>query len=90
MVAFRFAVMDDDHDSGSGDQPGGSDGDGLLVAQGPEPDVLGLRGDARALAAAEAKRLRRVVAIAERCTRETMSVLALGVGWRARSRTPSW
>src|SRR6187402_816185 len=70
--------MDDDYGSGSGDQPGGPDGDGLLVAQGLEPDVLGLRADARALAAAEAKRLRRVVAIAERCTRETMTFLSLG------------
>jgi hypothetical protein len=57
---------------------GGPDGDGLLVAGGLEPDVLGLREDARALGAAEAKRLRRVVAIAERCTRETMRFLALG------------
>src|SRR5687768_11887497 len=58
--------------------PGGGDGDGLLVAEGPDPDVLALRGDARALAAAEAKRLRRVVAIAERVTRETRTFLALG------------
>jgi hypothetical protein len=58
--------------------PGGPDGDGLLVAEGLEPDVLELRADARALAAAEASRLRRVVAIAERCTRETMTLLALG------------
>ena len=50
--------------------PGGPDGDGLLVAEGLGPDVLELRADARALAAAEARRLRRVVAIAERCTRE--------------------
>ena len=50
----------------------------MLVAEGLEPDVLALRADARALAAAEAKRLRRVVAIAERCTRETMTFLALG------------
>src|SRR5688572_8978253 len=53
-------------------------GDGLLVAEGLEPDVLALRADARALAAAEAKRLRRVVAIAERCTRQTRAFLALG------------
>ena len=58
--------------------PGGGDGDGLLVAQGLDPDVLALRADARALAAAEAKRLRRVVAIAERVTRETRALLALG------------
>ena len=58
--------------------PGGGDGDGLLVAEGLEPDVLELRADARALAAAEAKRLRRVVAIAERVTRETSAFLALG------------
>jgi hypothetical protein len=58
--------------------PGGPDGNGLLVAEGLEPDVLGLRADARALAAAEAKRLRRVVAIAQRCARETMTLLSLG------------
>ena len=58
--------------------PGGPGGDGVLVAEVVEPDVLALRADARALAAVEAKRLRRVVAIAERCTRETMSLLALG------------
>ncbi len=58
--------------------PGGPDGDGLLVAEGPDPDVLALRADARALAAAEGKRLRRVVAIAERCTRVTRAFLALG------------
>ncbi len=58
--------------------PGDGDRDGLLVVEGPEPDVLGLRADARALAAAEAKRLRRVVAIAERVTRETSAFLALG------------
>ncbi len=40
--------------------------------------MLALRADARALAAAEAKRLRRVVAIAERVTRETRAFLALG------------
>ena len=45
--------------------PGGPEGDGLLVAEGLEPDVLALRADARALAAAEAKRLRRVVQIAD-------------------------
>ena len=69
--------MDDDQGRGPDDPPGGPDGDGLLVAEGLEPDVLELRADAQALAAAEAKRLRRVVAIAERCTRETMSFLAL-------------
>jgi hypothetical protein len=56
----------------------GGDGGGLLVAEGLEPDVLDLRADARLLAVAEARRLRRVVAIAERCTRETMTFLALG------------
>ncbi|MEP6760922.1 MAG: DUF222 domain-containing protein [Sporichthyaceae bacterium] len=58
--------------------PGGPDGDGLLVAEGVEADVVALRADARALAAAEARRLRRAVAIAERCTRETRAFLALG------------
>jgi hypothetical protein len=58
--------------------PGGAGGDGLLVAEGVEPDVLALRADARALAGAEARRLRRVVAIAQRCTRETMTLLSLG------------
>ena len=57
---------------------GGPEGDGLLVAEGLEPDVLALRAGARAVAAAEARRLRRVVAIAERCTRETRAFLALG------------
>src|SRR5688500_683623 len=56
----------------------GGDGGGLMVVEGLEPDVLELRADARALGAAEGKRLRRVVAIAERCTRETMTFLALG------------
>ena len=77
MVSRTFAGMDDDQGSGPDDPPGGPDGDGLLLAEGPEPDVLDLRADARALAAAEAKRLRRVVAIAERCTRETRAFLAL-------------
>src|SRR5687767_6431127 len=58
--------------------PGGGGGAGLLVAQGLEPDVLELRADARALGVAEARRLRRVVAIAERCTRQTRAFLALG------------
>src|SRR5215210_1751252 len=78
VVARRFAGMDDDHNNGLGDQPGSGDGEGLLVAEGLDPDVLALRADARALAAAEARRLRRVVAIAERCTRQTRAFLALG------------
>jgi hypothetical protein len=57
--------------------PGGPDGDGVLVAERLEPDVVALRADALALAAAEARRLRRVVAIAERCTRETGAFLAM-------------
>ena len=56
--------------------PGG--GDGLLVAQGVEPDVEALREARRRTCAAQAAELRLVVAIAERATRETMALLALG------------
>ena len=52
-------------------------GDGVLVAQGPEPDVEALREARRRTCAAQAAELRLVVAIAERATREAMRLLSL-------------